>query len=65
METIVIDLINFIEKYFGGRVTDCGGEFVDKECEFSCKQYHQCKRNYNMADELEALKKRALKRRNI
>lgn len=52
----ISELISIIQKYLGGRVTDCGGE-MNEECnEDSCKKYAWCKRNYDFADALDNLK---------
>lgn len=52
----ISELISIIQKYLGGRVTDCGGD-INEECdEDSCKEYHLCKRNYDFADALDNLK---------
>ena len=52
----VTELIDIIQKYLGGHVTDCGGE-LNEECT-SCKEYSNCKRNYDFADSLNNLKKK-------
>ena len=54
----ITQLINIIQKYLGGRVTDCGGELNEECTTDSCKKYLWCKRNYDFADALDTLKKK-------
>jgi hypothetical protein len=60
MKEIVIDLIDIIERYFGGCVTDCGGDLDNDECRDQCKHYWKCKRSYDLSDALAKLKNRVL-----
>jgi hypothetical protein len=60
MKDVVIGLIDIIERYFGGCVTDCGGDLNDDECRDQCKHYWRCKRNYDLSDALAKLRSRAL-----
>jgi hypothetical protein len=55
---IVSELLNIIQKYQGGRVTDCGGELNERCYIDGCKKYAWCKKNYDFADALDNLKKK-------
>jgi hypothetical protein len=58
-DELFVELIETIEKYLGGRVTDCGAE-LNEECnEINCNHYYECRRNYEFDDRLEDLKRRA------
>jgi hypothetical protein len=52
----VSELIDIIQKYLGGRVTDCGGDMNERCYIDGCKKYAWCKRNYDFADALDNLK---------
>lgn len=56
---LIIEMINFIEKYYSGRITDCGGDITEECNEYNCKQFYTCKRNYELTDRIEGIKNKA------